>query len=696
MFEPNHDYQAYLDDITLIVIEAKDDQQQFIIKDYNQKSIPYTFIKTESVNEQYKYYFQLDIDYDFTKEYYVYNSHGHCQIIKERGVIQTSHFEDIFYTEQVLGNVYSKNATTFYVWAPISKEVKLLLSHPSTWQTTTYDMERDSHGVFSLKLNGNFECYSYKYLLKHHGKWVESVDPYAKASLINSQASVIIDIDKTRNLNLQADIDHLDIHQAIIYEMHVRDFSIHPKFDFKNKGKFLAFLEEGLQNTYGEKIGIDYITSLGITHIQFLPIYDFSSVSEFDEDHQYNWGYDPQQYNVVEGRYATNPYDCYNRIIELKTMIEYIKSQGIGIIMDVVYNHVYNPSTHAFEKIVPGYFFRLDDNFHPINGSGTGNDIATERKMVRKYIVDSLSYWLDEFKLNGFRFDLMGLFDIDLMHVIARQLQKIQPNVYLYGEGWKLESLLHEKKMATISQAKQIPEYGFFNDQFRDLVKGSTFDTNTRGLASGNPQLIANAEKIVTAFVNHVFATPKQSINYVTCHDNHTLFDRLTFNLDQHRLSYQKLCYSFILLSQGIPFLHFGCEFSRSKQGIDNSYKSSDQINQIDWDLISTNKELVNYVKTLISFRKKYLPIFTNPVDLKHHIQVHNKNDIIIYRFQELHKFNINAPFNQLIVLFNVGKNLESFTTTLTRQILLEAQLPIIKNRAEVTIPPYTVKVLAE
>lgn len=696
MFESNHYYQAYLDDIKLVVMETKDAQQEFIIKDQNQKSIPYTFIKKETDNKKYKYYFQLGLDYDFSKEYYVYNNHGHCQIIKERGIMHTSYFEDLFYTEQALGNFYTKDATTFYVWAPISKEVKVLLLDPNTLHTTTYDMQRGHDGTFSLKIDGNYEYYSYKYLLKHHGKWVECVDPYAKASLINSQATLIIDLHKTRDLNLQADIDDLDIHQAIIYETHVRDFSINPKFSFKNKGKFLAFLEEGIKNTQGESIGIDYINSLGITHIQLLPIYDFSSVSEFDEDSHYNWGYDPEQYNVVEGRYATNPYDCYNRILEFKKMIQYIKSQGIGIIMDVVYNHVYNPSTHAFENIVPGYFFRLDDNYKPLDGSRTGNDIATERKMVKKYIIDSLSYWLDEYKLNGFRFDLMGLFDTELMHQVAVKLKQIQPNVYLYGEGWELKSPLHEKNMATITQAKQLPEYGFFNDKFRDLVKGSTFDTNDCGLASGNSQLIDNAKNILTAFVDTIFLTPNQSINYVTCHDNHTLFDRLMFLNKKHCLTYQKLCYSFILLSQGVPFLHFGCEFSRSKQGVENSYKSSDLINQIDWDLISSNKDLINHVKSLIAFRKKYLPIFKDPQHLKKHIQVDYKNELIIYSFQDLNVFNPHATFNIMIILFNVGNHPESFKSELSNQILLEEQLPIIKNSTEITIAPYTVKILAE
>jgi type I pullulanase len=358
---------------------------------------------------------------------------------------------------------------------------------------------------------------------------------------------------------------------------------------------------------------------LGITHIQFLPIYDYSteSVDETRLDTpQYNWGYDPKNYNVPEGSYATNPYDPAARIVELKTLIQAIHDCGMRVIMDVVYNHVYDAFRHSFMKLVPGYYFRYRPDQSLSNGSGCGNDVASERKMVRKFIVDSVVYWAREYRLDGFRFDLMGLHDIDTMNEIRARLDEIDPTIIIIGEGWDIPTELPGERKATQHNAYKMPRIAHFNDGLRDALKGNTFNLREPGFASGRHGLEHDVKRGIIAGVQYLehlrsFALePDQCVNYVEAHDNHTLWDKLwltSAHVDElTRRKIHMLCTAVVFTSQGIPFLHAGQEFMRTKHGDENSYKSPTEVNWLDWERCAQFSNEVNYVRRLIALRKNH------------------------------------------------------------------------------------------
>ena len=326
------------------------------------------------------------------------------------------------------------------------------------------------------------------------GTMNEACDPYAKAVGVNGDRAMLIDLNDTNPEGWDEDrypfIDK-DILDAIIYEIHVRDFTIDPSINATYPGKYLSVCEENLTNSFGQTVGFDYIRKLGVTHLHLLPVADFGSVDDRD-DSQYNWGYDPKNYNAPEGSYSTNPYDGRVVIKELKTMIHKLHARGISVIMDVVYNHTYN-TDFCFNKIVPGYFYRFTDRGRYSNGSGCGNDVASERHMVRKFIADSVQYWAKEYHIDGFRFDLMGLIDVDTMNAVRQAVNEVRPNVIMYGEGWDMKTYLSKGNTMLAKQfnAKYLDRIAMFNDEFRNAIKGSVFIDDANGYIS-NKALIAN------------------------------------------------------------------------------------------------------------------------------------------------------------------------------------------------------------
>ena len=353
---------------------------------------------------------------------------------------------------------------------------------------------------------------------------------------------------------------------------------------------------------------------MGITHVELLPFNDFEGIDETSNQDQYNWGYNPLHYNVPEGSYATDSYDPYVRIRETKEMIEALHRKGIRVIMDVVYNHVYKREYSTFRKIVPGYYFRFNEFGLPSDGTGVGNDIASERLMVRKFILDSVEYWVKEYNVDGFRFDLMGILDIETMNAVRRLIDGIDPTIIVLGEGWNLDTPLPEKDKAIIKNAAKMPRIAHFNDVFRNSVKGSIFDLLDQGFISGetkyNPNFMYLFAGSTLIELEGMFLSPEQSVNYVECHDNHTLWDKLAIsNADESpiiRKKRQYLAISIVLLSQGIPFLQSGMEFFRTKYGESNSYNKPDHINQLDWARKNMYENDLPLFKALIAIRKAH------------------------------------------------------------------------------------------
>ncbi len=518
---------------------------------------------------------------------------------------------EFYYDGDDLGNNYSKDSTSFRVWAPTAQGVKVRI-YTSAFDTKglDYPMSKDIQGTWYIKLKGDYKDKYYTYIVDHGEIVNEAVDPYVKAVSTNSTRGMIIDLAETNPRgwdNLKKPIQK-NFTDAILYEMHVRDYSISPESGTVHKGKYLGLVEKGTITANGIKTGIDHLKELGVTHIHLLPTFDFASVDDTRDD-QYNWGYDPRLYNVPQGTYSTDASSGYKRIREFKEMVKGLNEAGIRVVMDVVYNHTYTVGDSPFDLIVPKYFYRTDEYGNYSNGSGCGNEIASERPMVRKFIVDSVKYWAKEYKVDGFRFDLMALHDVETMKEVERVLHQIDPNIIIYGEPWQAGgSPLPQEQQFTKGKQKG-KNIAVFNDNFRDAIKGDN-NGEAKGYATGE---MAHKDAVITGLmgaINDFTLSPTESINYVSAHDDLTLWDKIEKSNSnstlEDRILMNLLCNGIILTAQGIPFLHGGVEMLRTKYGVHNSYNSPDNVNQIEWSRKERYYEEFLYLKGLIKLRKAH------------------------------------------------------------------------------------------
>lgn len=540
----------------------------------------------------------------------------------------TDEFEGAYtYTGNDLGSVWTKEATYFRVWAPTAQTVTVRVYKSGVNDTDDLMQEiamvPGKNGTWLVCLPGNWNGFYYTYLVTFEGNIVEACDPYARAAGVNGMRSMIIDLRSTNPEGWESDCDpnaSLQMNDIILYEIHLRDFTINTHSCVKHRGKYLALTQTGTHTTSGFPTGLDHLKALGITHLHLLPVFDYGSVDESQTGKaQYNWGYDPINFNVPEGSYSSDPYQGQIRICEMKQMVKALHDNGISVVMDVVYNHIYRTNDFCFNQIVPGYFSRSNNRGQLTNASGCGNDTASERSMVRKYIVDSVNYWADEYHIDGFRFDLVGLLDITTIRQVIDTVHSKHPNVKFYGEGWDMAYGVTkpEVNMCVQQNAHFIPAFAFFNDTLRDAIRGSVFDARIPGLASGD---LGRKHTYQSCFIAAPgwTETPQQIINYESCHDNYTLYDALSIALpdaSREELVHRNLfAASLLLLAQGVPFLHAGEELLRSKQDsksgrfIANSYRSPDRVNSIKWDHLNLPEVQVvlHYYQGLIQLRKKF------------------------------------------------------------------------------------------
>lgn len=542
--------------------------------------------------------------------------------------------DDKFAYDGELGAIYSREKTEFKVWAPEAHSASVHLYHTCRDEKPyrNLPMTKSRKGVWTKTAYGDLDGVYYTYVLTYDGIEQETVDIYARSVGVNGAMGMILDL-KSCNPAGWNNQDYVKLEHytdACVYELHVRDFSIDSSGNFRYRGSFLAFTENGVVNTAGDKIGLDHLKEMGITHVQLMPIFDYERIDETNLcKPQFNWGYDPRNYNAPDGSYSVNPYDGKARVAELKRLVYALHQAGIGVIMDVVYNHTFATADSCFNKTYPKYYYRLwgNNGEYFSNGSGCGNEIATERKMVRKYIIDSVCYWAQEYKIDGFRFDLMGLYDIETLNELSARLKKINPNVILYGEGWTGgDSPLDQNKRAMKMNARHTPDFGFFSDDFRDTVKGGTFENHDRGYVNGASINEAYVREIMCGRIAHPqipnlikYAwtdSPAQTVNYVEAHDNLTLWDKLYYTNGtqsvEERIKMDKMSAAMVFLAQGIPFIQAGQEFLRSKPlpgGVSfdhNSYRSPDAVNSLKWNRKTEFKSVVEYYKGLIAFRKAH------------------------------------------------------------------------------------------
>lgn len=527
---------------------------------------------------------------------------------------------------------YSAQSSKFRVWTPTATKVKILLYDNGNegGAYKTLDMSRSEKGTWTLKVNEDLKGKFYTFQIKIGEKWLdETPGMWVKATGVNGKRAAIIDFVDTNPAGWENDVrpplkNFTDI---MLYEVHMRDFSMASNSGMKHKGKFLAFTERGTKNSFGEATGIDHLKELGITHVHLLPVFDFASVDETKlNENKYNWGYDPVNYNVPEGSYSTNPYNPVTRIREFKQMIQSLHQSGIRVIMDVVYNHTSKGKGSNLDLLAPGYFYRQNADSTWSNASGCGNETASERAMMRKFMIESVVYWATEYHVDGFRFDLMGIHDIETMNAIRAALDKIDPTIFMYGEGWTAAgSPLAEDKRSIKKNAKQLDNIAVFSDDIRDALKGSWMHSQIPGFVSGIDSLEESVKFGIVGATQHdsidysklIYSkepyvnNPTQIINYVSCHDDMCLVDKLkaskpTDATDDELVRFNKLAQTIVFTAQGVPFIYAGEELYRTKKGIHNTYQSPDSINQIDWNSKSSYKDIFNYYKGLIALRKAH------------------------------------------------------------------------------------------
>lgn len=527
-----------------------------------------------------------------------------------------------------LGAHWSAEAASFRVWAPTAKKIELCLYRSGTEGENDclqrVPMSPAERGTWTASVPGDQNGVYYTYLAEVNGSTVEACDPYAVTTGVNGKRAMVCDLKSTDPLGWEQDrtpVTSRNETDYVIYELHVRDLSSMASSGVKHRGKFLGLTQADTALKTGQPTALNHIKQLGVTHVHLMPVYDYGSVDEANPGRAYNWGYDPVNFNVPEGSYSTDPYDGFVRVREMKQMVQALHQNGLAVVMDVVYNHVYHTFEFSVNQLVPGYFSRENRDGLLSNGSCCGNDTASERSMVRKYIVDSVNFWADEYHIDGFRFDLVGLLDVDTIQQIIATVRQKHPHVLFYGEGWNLATQVTkpEVPLAVQQNAWRLPEFAFFNDTLRDTLRGSVFDYHLPGYISGAP---VSREALLRCFRGQLdwSSDPKQIVNYVSCHDNHTLHDRIAEALphagEAELARRSRFAAAFTLLSTGIPFFGAGEEMLRAKKTrlgkyVSDSYRSSDQVNGLKWNRLKEPEvqRTVEYYRGLLALRKAH-PLF--------------------------------------------------------------------------------------
>ena len=530
------------------------------------------------------------------------------------------------YTGDDLGATVRGNETTFKLWAPTATEVNIELYQVGNGgnRINRVAMTKGDKGVWSATAKCGHGTY-YVYSVTTSLGTQKAVDPYAKAVGVNGERGMVVDLDATDPEGFADDhfVSIKSYNEAVIWETHIRDFS-NKLSASQYQGKYLAFTETGLTNASGQPAGVDYLKKLGVTHVQLMPVYDFASIDETSKTASFNWGYDPKNFNAPEGSYSSDPYHGEVRIKELKQLVQALHSQGIGVVMDVAYNHTYDINCNL-NKIVPYYYFRYKTSGAPSNGSGYGNETASDRVMFRKFMVDSVTYWTKEYHIDGFRFDMMPLHDLDTMQAIEAAVHAVNPKAILYGDSRTVGStVLSSGKQASQANIGKISASGsaigsiaVFNTTTRDGLRGAALNTRDKGYMNGNPTA-SNVLSVIFgisggAKTNSVNWSVENDmvVNYLAGHDSNTIWDRLSAAnseaSDDKRFAMNLLGEQILFLSKGTPYLLGGEEFLRTKRGESNSYKSSDAVNNLDWNSLARNSQqlkMFSLVRKLIAIRK--------------------------------------------------------------------------------------------
>ena len=572
--------------------------------------------------------------------------------------------------------VYNGNSTDFTVWSPAAEAAQVrLYKSAGDPACMTVNMKKSKDGLWKATVKDDVKGSLYTFSVCIDGKWLdETAGIAAKAVGVNGRHGAVIDWADTDPEGWAEDKSpEIDPSDIIVYELQHRDFSVHQTSGISNKGKYLALTEKGTKNPDGLATGIDHLKELGVTYIQLLPSTDFATIDETRlEDNQYNWGYEPLNYNAVEGSFSTDPYDPVTRIREFKEMVQALHEAGFRVILDVVYNHTTHAPNTGFERTMPGYFYRMRPDGTYFDGSGCGNETASEQAMFRNYMVESLEWWMKEYHIDGFRFDLMAIHDIETMNLISERLHAIDPDVVIYGEGWAASSPAYPaEQIALKANTYMMDKVGAFSDNIRDALRGP-LDCSNAGFMDGVAGNKADIEFGIAGGIEHPQVTveawtnnPLQHVSYASGHDDHCLRDRLeeaTKASEKERLAMVKLAQTAVYTSQGIPFIFNGEELYRHKQGVKNSYNQPDEINAIDWTYKTKYKDLVDYYAALAAIRHAHPGFCLGDADLVREklsfIEVDDPN-VVAFRIEGLEGID---SAKSLTVLLNGSKKLATVT----------------------------------
>ena len=584
---------------------------------------------------------------------------------------------------------YTQERSEFSLWAPTADSARVLL-YEDGLEGLPYEVlemkKNTADGSWKAVAEGDLAGRFYTFRVNVSGQWLEETPGiFATAVGVNGHRAAIVDFRSTdpegwaedRRPELRSFAD------AVVYEMHHRDFSISGNSGIspEHRGKFLALTESGTRGPRGVRTGVDHLVELGVTHVHILPSFDYASVDETRlEDNVYNWGYDPVNYNVPDGSYSTDPYDPACRIREFKEMVQALHKAGIRVVLDVVYNHVSDAASQAFERTVPGYFFRMREDGSFADGSACGNETASDRGMMRRFMVESVCWWVEEYHIDGFRFDLMGIHDIETMNAIRAAVSEIDPSVLIYGEGWAASAPLYDGSLLAMkANTWEMPGIAAFSDEMRDALRGPFSDNSKAGFLGGVPDLEESVKFGVAGAVQHPgvdysavnysdtcwASEPTQMISYISCHDDMCLRDRLTATLpgasEAELLRLDKLGQTVVFTSQGIPFIYAGEELFRTKQGVHNSYNSPDAINAIDWSFKTRYADLYDYYRGLIALRKAHPAFRLGDADLvrEHLAFIDAPDGVVAWR---LTGHAGGDPCEEIVVVINSRKEAVSVT----------------------------------
>lgn len=661
-------FEAYLDDFDKIVVYFSKESyggisNRFYLKDHDGYLQELSIQSVEQSGNNYnKYTLSVPSDIHIGTEYDVVHQFARTAVLEYAYITKTARFDECFtYEGDDLGFQYTKEKTDFALWAPTAAKVKLEITRHD--QAQTYEMKRTDHGVYRCSLMEDLDGASYLYIVRVNGEWKECIDPYGIASDTNARHSVIVDrsrIPKVSPINTSLH----SVCDAIIYETSVRDFTMQEGIGITYPGKFKGFYEENKETTE-KQTGFAYLKSLGITHVQLMPVTDFGSVDEEHPELFYNWGYDPVQWGTLEGSYGSDIQDPYSRMREFAQLINKCHEHNIRVNLDMVFNHVYDMTSNALNISVPYYYFQMNETGHFSNGSFCGNDLDTKRTMCRKLILHMCRFLCEMYGIDGMRLDLMGILDMDTVNEIRWIGQKINPDFMVYGEGWDMPSFLPREERASIPNNAAMPYIAHFSDRFRDVVKGKTSDheVGVKGYCSGDTNLIDVMKNVMLGSCNTIgcermFEHPRNVVNYVECHDNMTCWDKLKECCKEDpreiRIQRHTMCIAAVLLAQGIPFLHSGQEFARTKHGKGNTYNDSDDINKLDYQRKERYHEMVEHTKALIRIRKAHAGFrYESAAMIHRHVEVSDiDRKVLVYE--------IHDEKEDLIVFFN--PTMESFT----------------------------------